>query len=176
MPDAATPTVLLLIGVSGVGKTSVGKAVAERLGWAFFDADDLHPPANVAKMERGEGLTDADREPWLQAVRERIEQHLSAGAPLVLACSALRASYRARLRASDPRVRAVWLDASREAIAGRLSSREGHFAGPDLLASQLDTLEPPSPSEAARVSAVGTVDEVARSVIVALRLGPGAAY
>ena len=168
MNSAVAPTVLILIGVSGVGKTSVGHAVAERLGWTFFDADTLHPAANVAKMERGEGLTDADREPWLDAVRGVIEERLAEGVPLVLACSALKASYRLRLGTDDPQVRLVWLDATREALAERLARRQGHFAGSDLLASQLDTLEPPLPHEAIHVQTDGTVDDIARRVIAAL--------
>ncbi len=173
MPDSPPPTVLILLGVSGVGKTSVGLAVAERLGWTFFDADDLHPEANVAKMARGEGLTDADREPWLRAVRAVIERRLAEGRPLVLACSALKASYRARLRAGDPRVRLVWLDAAPEALAERLAARQGHFAGPDLLKSQLGAFETPAPGEAALVRTWGTVDDVAGRVIVALGLSAG---
>jgi gluconokinase len=170
MPDAPIPTVLVLIGVSGIGKTSVGRAVAEQLGWAFFDADDFHPAANVAKMRAGEGLTDADRDPWLDAVRAVIERGLREGTPLVLACSALRASYRARLHAAHPQVQFVWLDAAATEIAERLASREGHFAGPDLLASQFATWEPPAPHEAVHVRADGTVAEVARRVIATLKL------
>lgn len=169
MASAPRPTVLLLIGVSGVGKTTVGLEVAERLGWDFFDADDLHPPANVAKMERGEGLTDADRDPWLDAVRGLIERRLEAHASAVIACSALKAVYRARLRGGDPRVVMVWLDTAREAIARRLAEREGHYAGLNLLASQFEALEPPAPDEAVRVAAEGSVDGVARRVVAALK-------
>ncbi|MEP0547872.1 MAG: gluconokinase, GntK/IdnK-type [Rhodothermales bacterium] len=170
MHDAPHPTVLVLIGVSGIGKTSVGRAVAEQLGWAFFDADDFHPAANVAKMRAGEGLTDADRDPWLDAVRAVIERGLREGTPLVLACSALRASYRARLHAGHPQVQFVWLDVAATEIAERLASREDHFAGPDLLASQLDTWEPPARHEAVHVRANGTVNEVARRVVATLAL------
>lgn len=168
MPPDPSPTVLLLLGVSGVGKTTVGLEVAERLGWDFFDADDLHPAENVAKMARGGGLTDADRDPWLRVLRALLERRLAEGAPLVLAVSALKASYRARLLADDPRVRLVWLDATAEALAERLTTRRGHFAGPDLLQSQLDTLEPPAPGTAVRVQTDGTVDDVARRVIAAV--------
>lgn len=170
-----TPTVVVLMGVSGVGKTAVGRRVADWLGWQFFDADDLHPPANVAKMQRGEGLTDADREPWLRSVRRLIEECLVAEAPAVLACSALKASYRTRLRGSDMRVAIVWLDAPRPVIADRLAARQGHFAGPSLLASQLGTLEPPTPSEALRIPAEGSETAVARALIEGLGLkGPAA--
>lgn len=168
MATDPAPTVLLLIGVSGVGKTTVGLDVADRLGWDFFDADDLHPPANVAKMQRGEGLTDADRDPWLHALCGLIDGRLDEQAPAVIACSALKASYRRRLKRDDPRVAMVWLDTARDAIAERLAAREGHYAGPNLLASQFDTLEPPAPEEAVRVVADGAVDDVARRVVRAL--------
>jgi gluconokinase len=163
------PTVLLLIGVSGAGKTAVGRALADRLGWEFLDADDYHPPSNVAKMQRGEGLTDADRAPWLDALRRLIARRLAQHAPAVLACSALKANYRAQLRHGDPRVTIVWLDVDPETIARRLEAREGHFAGPELLASQFEALEPPTPDEAVRIAVEGDVDQVARRVIDALR-------
>jgi gluconokinase len=172
MASGTSPIVLLVIGVSGVGKTTVGREVADRLGWAFFDADDLHPPANVAKMERGEGLTDADRDPWLDALCGLIDGRLDERAPAVIACSALKASYRRRLKRGDPRVGMVWLDTEREAIAQRLSDRQGHYAGPDLLASQFDALEPPTSEEAVRVVAEGSVDDVARRVVRALDAAP----
>lgn len=168
MSSASSPIVVLLIGVSGVGKTTVGMEVAERLGWDFFDADDLHPPVNVAKMERGEGLTDADRDPWLRALCGLIDGRLEERAPAVIACSALKASYRRRLKRGDGRVVLVWLDTKREAIARRLTERQGHYAGPDLLTSQFDAFEPPAPAEAARVVSEGPVDEVARRVVAAL--------
>lgn len=163
------PRVLILMGVAGVGKTTIGQRVADRLDWDFFDADDLHPAENVAKMERGEGLTSADRAPWLEALRALIERRLAAGAPAVLACSALKARYRERLHAADPRVRVVWLDAPAEVVAERLSGRRGHYAGPALLESQLDTLEAPAPTEAEHVDATGTPDEIARRVTRLLR-------
>lgn len=162
--EPPVPIVVIVAGVSGSGKTTVGSTVAERLGWAFFDADDYHPPENVAKMKRGEGLTDADRAPWLDALRGLIERRLQTGEAAVIACSALKQSYRDRLHAGDPRVAIVWLDLDRDAIARRLTHRTGHFAGPDLLQSQLDALEPPLPG-AAHVEADGSVDVVADRVI-----------
>lgn len=158
------------MGVSGVGKTAVGRRVAERLGWNFFDADDLHPPPNVAKMQRGEGLTDADRAPWLRALRALIEECLANRTPTVLACSALKASYREQLHGDDARVATVWLDAPSAVIAARLERRQDHFAGPDLLAGQLRTLEPPPASEASRIDAGESVDAVAHDVMEALGL------
>lgn len=164
------PSILLLTGVSGAGKTTVGKEVAERLGWDFLDADDYHPPENIAKMERGEGLTDVDRAPWLDAMRRLIERRLAEHAPAVIACSALKANYRARLSGGDPRVVTVWLDVGSEELAERLAEREGHFAGPDLLESQFDALEPPTSREAVRIAAGGTVGQVAQRVIDALEV------
>lgn len=162
------PTVIVLMGVSGVGKTTVGRLVAERLGWAFLDADDFHPLENVAKMTRGEGLTDADRAPWLSTVREVIEVRLAEGAPAVLACSALKRSYRAVLSGGDERVRFVWLDAPDEVVGERLSARRGHFAEGALLPSQRAALEPPEGGEAVRVAASGTPAATARRVIEAV--------
>ena len=170
MTDAIPLTVLLLIGVSGVGKTSVGRAVAERLGWTFFDADDLHSASNVAKMARGEGLTDADRAPWLDAVRLLIERRMEANMPTVIACSALKAAYRARLREGLLGIGVVWLDADAEVVAARMSRREGHFAGESLLPSQWAVFEPPEADEALRVDASGSVEETTHRVIAALGL------
>lgn len=160
-----TPTVLVVMGVAGVGKTTVGRALADQLGWDFLDADDLHPPANVAKMARGEGLTDADRAPWLEAVRALIGARLAEGVPAVLACSALKQRYRRALAAGDARVRFVWLDAPAEVIAERLVARRGHFAGDALLPGQLDALEPPSPGEALRVAASGSPATTVRKIL-----------
>lgn len=157
------------MGVSGAGKTTIGRRVAERLGWDFLDADALHSLENVEKMRRGEGLTDADRALWLAALRERIEVALAAEAPLVLACSALRAEYRRQLAQDDPRVRVVWLDAAPETLRDRLTARAGHYAGAALLPSQLAALEPPERDEAARVAADAPVDAVVDAVLAVLR-------
>lgn len=162
------PTVIVVMGVAGVGKTTVGRLVAERLGWAFLDADDFHPPENVAKMARGEGLTDADRAPWLAAVREVIEARLAEDAPAVLACSALKRAYRDALSRDDERVRFVWLDATADVVRERLAGREGHFADEELLPSQRATLEPPKDDEAVRVAASGSPAATARRVIEAV--------
>lgn len=153
------------MGVSGSGKTTIGRTIADRLGWAFLDADDFHPPENRAKMRAGIGLTDADRTPWLAAVRGAIERHLERGKPVVVACSALKRSYRQELGAEDPRVRFVWLDVSETKLRTRLAERQGHYAGTTLLPSQLDALEPPALHEAIRVEADGSVEETTRAVI-----------
>ena len=136
--------VVLLMGVAGCGKTTVGRRLAAALGWAFEDADDHHDAAARAKMGRGEGLTDADRAPWLGRLAALIRQRVADGPPTVLACSALRASYRDRLGDDDPRVLVAWLDVPRDVIARRLAGRRGHYAGLDLLESQFATLEPPT--------------------------------
>lgn len=132
---------MVLIGVSGVGKTTVGRAVADRLGWAFVDADDLQPPANVAKMRSGHPLDDADRAPWLAAVHRALVQHRRSGTPVVLACSALKATYRAVIAGDLPEVRFVHLAADPAVIAERMRHRDEHFMPVSLLASQLRTFE-----------------------------------
>ena len=141
MPEEAR--VLVVIGVAGSGKTTVGRALAERLGWAFEDADDYHSAAALATMARGTGLTDADRAPWLARLAALVRQRADEGPPTVLACSALKARYRETLRAGRADVQFVWLDVPRAVLAQRLADRQGHVAGPDLLPSQLAAFEPP---------------------------------
>ncbi len=156
------------MGVAGAGKTTLGRALAQRLGWAFEDADAFHTPEAVAKMRRGEGLTDADRAPWLGRLANLVGRHLGAGKPLVLACSVLKDEYRRRLAQGDPRVRFVWLDPPTDVLAARLGNRADHFAGPDLLGSQLRDLEPPA--EALRVTTEAAPAAIAEVVIDALGL------
>jgi gluconokinase len=139
---ARVTQIILVMGVSGSGKTTFGTALAQELNWTFADADDYHPPSNVQKMASGEALTDVDREPWLLRLRALIEQHLLEQRPLVLACSALKASYRDILTANLEGVKVVFLNGSRELIAQRMKTRE-HFMPAILLESQLKTLEPP---------------------------------
>jgi gluconokinase len=135
--------VVVIMGVSGVGKTTVGRALAATLGWEFHDADALHAPEAISQMARGEPLTDAQRQPWLALVRATIADALADGRDIVVACSALRESYREMLGARDSRVRFVFLDADPALIRDRLATRDGHFSGTALLASQLATLQPP---------------------------------
>ncbi|MGC4072766.1 MAG: gluconokinase [Nibricoccus sp.] len=137
--------IVLLMGVAGSGKTTIGRLLASQLGWAFYDADDFHPPANVAKMAAGTPLTDADRAPWLNVLRERIATSLASGENAVIACSALKAAYRQILQ-PDPAepIRLVYLRGSPELLASRLAARSGHFMKPSMLASQLATLEEPA--------------------------------
>jgi gluconokinase len=156
---------IIVMGVSGSGKTTVGTALAKELNWTFADADNYHPPANVQKMARGEALTDTDREPWLLRLRALIEQHLLEQQPLVLACSALKASYRQTLTANLEGVKVVFLNGSREVIRDRMKSRE-HFMPASLLESQLNTLEPPENAIVVNIalSIEGMVDEVVRQL------------
>lgn len=135
--------VVVVMGIAGSGKTTVGQRLAAELGWRFVDADDLHPRANVEKMAAGVALTDEDRWPWLEQLRGEVERALEAGEPLVLACSALKRAYRERLVVDPTRVRLVYLRGSRELLASRLAGRRGHFMPPSLLNSQLEALEPP---------------------------------
>lgn len=137
---------IVVMGVSGCGKSSVGAALSQALGIPYRDGDDLHPAVNVAKMRAGEALTDADRWPWL----DRVAQELARLAPVIVGCSALRRAYRDRIRAgAGGPVLFVHLAGSREVIAARMAARSGHFMPASLLDSQFATLEPPGPDEAA---------------------------
>jgi gluconokinase len=140
--------IVVVCGVAGVGKTTVGKVLAEQLGWEFYDADNFHPAENIDKMRRGIPLTDEDRGPWLERLRQLIEHCIKAGINAVLACSALKKAYRDRLRVSDD-VKFVFLRGSRSRIAAQLQARRGHFADPAILDSQFDDLEEPRPPEPA---------------------------
>ena len=145
--------IVVLMGVSGSGKTTVGRLLAHELGWPFYDADDFHPPANVAKMRRGVALTDADRAPWLDAVHAQLLRLARAGQSAVLACSALKQAYRDRLSAGVAVLRFVYLRGDASLIRLRLARRSGHFMPIDLLRSQLDTLEPPADAIAVDIDA-----------------------
>jgi carbohydrate kinase (thermoresistant glucokinase family) len=134
---------VVVMGATGVGKTTVGRALADRLGAPFLDADDLHPAENVERMARGEPLTDDHRRPWLDAVGAWLAEHPGG----VVACSALRRSYRDRLRAAAPEARFLHLVGDAELLGSRLQRRTDHFMPPALVASQLDTLEPLEPDE-----------------------------
>ena len=156
------------MGVAGVGKTTVGRLVAEELGLPFYDADSLHSDANREKMAAGAPLTEDDREPWLRRVAEHMTTWEAEGGAVV-ACSALRDAHRARLSVASPgNVRFVFLDAPVETIRKRLAARAGHYMPASLLDSQLATLEPPAPGEAVIVDASGTPAQTALTVVAAL--------
>jgi gluconokinase len=169
--SAPAVPVLLVCGVSGSGKTTIGASLAERLGWVYAEADAFHPAANVAKMAAGHPLDDADRAPWLAAIGAYIDQTTLAGRPAVVTCSALKRAYRDELRHGRPNVQLIFLEASFELIRDRLQARAGHFFPADLLASQFRDLEPPEPEEHVLEVAV---DEGAEKVVDRLlRLGVG---
>jgi gluconokinase len=145
--------VVIVMGVTGAGKTTVGRALAASLGWEFVDGDDLHSEANKLKMHRGIALDDADRAPWLSALRKLIETMVSQHRDGVVACSALRQSYRDRLVMDPNAVKVVYLKGSKRLIAERLGKRGPHFMNPDLLQSQFDTMEEPRDAIVVDVSA-----------------------
>ena len=159
--------IVIVMGVVGAGKTTVGKLLASQLDWQFTDADDFHPASNVEKIRRGIPLTDEDREPWLDRLRSAILKWISDGQSTVLACSALKASYRARLQVA-PEVRFVFLKGSAVLIAQRLRERHGHFAGEEILASQLADLE--QPENAVTVDISGTPQQIVDQTRKALSL------
>lgn len=151
--------VIVLMGPAGAGKSTVGVTLATRLGWMFVDADDYHTPAHVAKMGRGEPLTDTDRAGWLGALRTVIERALDRREPMVVACSALATRHRAHLAGGLHGVRFVYLKADRAVLAARLRERSGHFAKTPLLDSQLETLQEPG-DEALTVDGTADIDTI----------------
>jgi len=142
-----TPCALVVMGVSGSGKSTIGEKLAQRLGWSYEDGDKFHPLSNVAKMSAGQPLTDQDRWPWLQAIADEIDRVCEARGHAVIACSALKRAYRDILVHGRPEVRIIYLQGTQDLIADRLALRKGHFMPPGLLASQFKTLEPPDASE-----------------------------
>jgi len=163
---SAAPRILVMMGVSGAGKTTVGRLAAQRLGWPFVEGDDLHPAANVAKMAAGEPLTDADRAPWLDAVAAQIDAWRTAGQGGVITCSALKRAYRDRL--ARPEVLFVFLSAGRDAVAQRLQQRQDHFMPAILADSQFATLEAPGADEAVLVLGAGTPETLAEAAVGAI--------
>ncbi|HEY6154490.1 MAG TPA: gluconokinase [Candidatus Udaeobacter sp.] len=165
--------IIIVFGVSGAGKTTVGKLLARELGWHFLEADDFHPAANIEKMRKGRPLTDDDRWPWLEQLRQQIERSLASGENAVLACSALKRAYRDRLRVNDD-VKFVFLRGDYALVEKQLRSRHGHFMNPDLLHSQFNDLEEPQPGEHALTVELGlTPDEIVEDIEAKLHLANG---
>ena len=150
--------ILIVAGVSGSGKSTVGAMLADRLHWRFADGDDFHPAANIAKMRLGIPLTDSDRRPWLRAIAAWMDERIAQGESAVIACSALKRSYRDVLLGGRPEALLVFLAEDREVLARRLAARHGHFFPAVLLATQFDALEPPQPDEHAITVAEGPDD------------------
>ncbi|MCA9971378.1 MAG: gluconokinase [Anaerolineales bacterium] len=152
------------MGVSGCGKSTVGQALAARLGCPFYDGDAFHPPANVAKMAAGEPLTDADRAPWLDRLADLIAESLARGETAVVACSALKKAYRDHLRVSG-RVQFVYLHGEFDLIWRRMQARQGHYMKADMLRSQFAALEAPAAAEAWRIGVDTAVDEIVDEIL-----------
>lgn len=156
--------IIILFGVTGAGKTTIGEELAARLGWVFYDADQFHPPANIEKMSRSIPLTDEDRRPWLANLRAQIETSLASGENAVLACSALKQAYREMLQVGDE-VKLVFLKGDYALIEARLNARRGHFMPPGLLQSQFDALElPRGESDVIEVDVAPTPPEIAGEI------------
>jgi gluconokinase len=171
--DAKNPCALVVMGVSGSGKSTIADRLAARLGWTFEDGDRFHPPGNVAKMSAGHPLTDEDRWPWLQAIADEIDRVCAAGERAVIACSALKRAYRDILVHGRNDIRVVFLKGTQELIASRIAARKGHFMPPGLLASQFKTLEPPGIEEhPVTVSIDASVETIVDDAIQQLRLSP----
>jgi gluconokinase len=162
---------VVLMGVSGCGKSTVGEVLAERLGCPFYDGDDYHPAENVAKMASGQPLDDTDRAPWLDRLNELIHDHMVRGESVVVACSALKRAYRDRLRAGNDGLRFVHLRGDFDLIWRRMKARLGHYMKANMLHSQFDALEPPTADEAFAVSIDQDTDRIVDQIMEALTLG-----
>jgi len=163
---ARPPIILIVMGVSGSGKTTVAALLAGRLNWRFQEGDALHSPANVDKMHRAIPLTDADRLPWLDSIAALIDRWNAEGVSGIITCSALKRAYRERIRAGRPDVELVYLRGARELVSARITQRMGHFMPPSLLPSQLETLEEPGPDEHPITVDIGApAGEIAEAII-----------
>jgi gluconokinase len=162
--------VVVIMGVSGSGKSTVGRKLAARMGWEFRDGDDFHPAANVAKMRLGQPLTDEDRAPWLGSIAEFMRSTQEAGRPAVVACSALKELHRSWLLKGEPWVRFFHLAGSKELIAERMKRRAGHFMPVTLLDSQFATLE--APADVSRLDIALTPEVLVEQIVEALQIYP----
>jgi gluconokinase len=153
--------IVIIMGTTGAGKTTIGTMLATQLNWQFADADTFHPPANIEKMSRGIPLTDVDRAPWLEAMRKAILEWIAAGKNVVLACSALKRAYRDKLRPS-PEVKIVYLKGDYALFAERIRHRHGHFAGEQILAGQFADLE--EPMDAITIDAAQSPEEIVAEI------------
>jgi gluconokinase len=173
MNDSQKGTALVVMGVSGSGKTTVAELLAKQLGWPFMEGDRLHPPANVEKMRQGIPLTDADRAPWLDRIGEELKSWAAEGKSGVLTCSALKRAYRDRIRSARPDVRFIYIKGSEALIRGRVTTRQHEYMPASLLRSQFDTLEEPTPDEqVVTVDAGGDPGNEVAAIIAALNLSP----
>jgi gluconokinase len=174
MNDAKNAFALVVMGVSGSGKTTVAEMLAKKLGWPFMEGDRLHPPANVEKMRKGTPLTDADRWPWLDRIGEELRSWGVEGKSGVLTCSALKRAYRDRIRAARADVRFIYIKGSEALIAARVAARHHEYMPASLLRSQFDTLEEPTPDEPGivTVDGGGSASAEVAAVLVALGLSP----
>lgn len=166
------PKVLVVMGVSGSGKSTVGARLAQHLGWPFADGDDFHSTAHIEKMRSGHALDDADRQPWLALLRQWIDARLDEGRGGVIVCSALKRSYRDALRGGRAVVRIVYLEGSRELIANRLAARRGHFMAASLLDTQFAALQQPTRDEGVLVVDIEpSADTLVARIVAALARG-----
>jgi gluconokinase len=163
-------TIVVVMGVSGSGKTTIARSLAAAKHWAVLEGDSFHPPANVEKMKAGTPLTDEDRWPWLRAIAAAIDEYRARGENAVVACSALRRAYRDILIGDRPDVRLVYLKGSKELIAERMKARKGHFMPASLLDSQFQALEEPGPDENPIIVEIGgTPDEIVQAILEQLK-------
>jgi gluconokinase len=173
MGQGDIPCALVVMGVSGAGKSTIAEALSARLGWRCEDGDKFHPASNVAKMSAGQPLTDDDRWPWLKAIADEIDRLCAKDQHAVFACSALKRAYREVLVHGRNDVRLIFLDGTQALIAGRLAARKGHFMPPGLLDSQFGTLERPASDEAAlTVSIDAPVETIVDNIVRQLKLAP----